>query len=87
MPRMIEPGGMLQFMFFCAFPVWCAGVDEQVAVALDFVAGGPPVDVIPIPTSGDEVNVDDPRGERAFPSALPVRNRYASSEQRSYENE
>jgi hypothetical protein len=76
---MIESGGMLQFVRFGAFPVLCAGVDEQVAVALNLVAGGPSVDVVPITTASDYVNVDDPGGERAFPSLLPIRRGSAAS--------
>jgi len=72
MLRMIESGGVLPLMRFGASPVLSAGVDEQVAVTLGLVAGGPTVDVAPIATAGDHVNVDDSRGESALPSAFPV---------------
>jgi hypothetical protein len=84
---MIESGGVLQLMRFGASMILRTGVDEQVAMALDLIARRPSVDVIPIAASSDEVNVDDSRGECAFPSALPIWRGRATCYRESYECE
>ena len=79
MLRMIEASGVFPFMRFGASRILCAGVDEQVAVTLDLVARCPTVDVAPIPTTRDHVNVNDSCSERALPCALPIRHGRAAS--------